>query len=57
MLLIQALMHYYYKCPHLDPLKKKALLMAYIGKKHLTLMELQLIRILLYHLIVNIYHH
>jgi hypothetical protein len=32
MFLIQALIHFYNKRPHLNLLKKKALLMAYIGK-------------------------
>jgi hypothetical protein len=32
MLLIQALICFYNRHPHLDPLKKEALLMAYIGK-------------------------
>jgi len=32
MFLIQALIHFYNRHPHLDLLKKKALLMAYIGK-------------------------
>jgi len=32
MLLVQALIHFYNTHHHLDPLKKKVLFMAYIGK-------------------------
>ena len=32
MLLIQALIRFYNRHPHLDPLKKKILIMAYTGK-------------------------
>jgi hypothetical protein len=37
MLLIQALICFYNRHPHLDPLKKKALLMAYIGKSRFNI--------------------
>jgi hypothetical protein len=40
MFLIQASICFYNRHPHSYPLKKKTLFMAYIGKQHLTLMEL-----------------
>jgi hypothetical protein len=40
MLLIQALIHFYNRHPHSNPLKKKALLMAYIGKSTFNIDEI-----------------
>ncbi len=39
MLLIQTLLHFYNKHTQLNLLKKKTLFMAYIGKKHLRLID------------------
>ncbi len=56
MLLIQTLLHFYNKHTQLNLLKKKTLFMAYIGKKHLRLIESQFIQVFLFLLIINIFH-
>jgi hypothetical protein len=43
MLLIQALIHFYNKHPHSNPLKKRFCSWHILEKQHLTLMELQFI--------------
>jgi hypothetical protein len=57
MLLIQALIHFYNRHPHLDPLKKKHLLMTYTRKTTFNIDGITIHSSLLYQYVVKTYHH